>query len=133
MQFDRYQAGIPRKVAIGGQDGQLSTNRDCTDQEVDRGSLNPLGSTMIEECGRLFMICGFCREVDETKQVIAKRLELLCIFDSRQEFLADKTKHDDPAFADQLCKLKYGRSTRNFGSAKGQRPNRCVDDNVHER
>src|SRR5262249_34954319 len=136
-EMDREVPPEPREVEVRREDWSSEPFGDRTDQEVHRGAGDSAGAAAVEVFGRADVIGRADRLVRESRKGVAKAFERPPVGDSRKRLLPDDAEKENSPVADELAprldQTLLGRTPDRGTPAKGERPDRRIDENVHRR
>jgi hypothetical protein len=105
MKLEPERSSEVLEVAVGREDGEVSSHSERTDHEIGVRALDPTFTTSVVG-GRSFLVVdGLEFEIWERAQMIAQLLKLRFRLNSREQFLAHWPDHDYAAFVNELSQF----------------------------
>lgn len=128
MECNRQHTSEPHEVVIRGEDRKVITRRDRANQEIRIRALNPSRAASIEERSRLLVVIDHNGGVNERSQIVTQPVKLWTLFESRQNFLPDRTDDRHSAVLNQFGQFRtYGFVLQaRFTTPQRKRPDWCV-------
>ena|SRR5258706_693153 len=128
--------GVTLKIGIGGKDSTVARLRDRANQHVRNGHGEAFAAALIAKGRSGFVVGGGKRLILKRTQSFPELIKLGLGFNAGKKFLTYDAEHSRASFIDELAQLGdlglFNGVQMASRTAKGERPNRGVNQDVHE-